>query len=132
VPTRPLNAPPTDKNKIAYVRSVDRGLDAAETPGCFAIKLSVGMGNGISSGCGRQVGDFRISTGWVTSFGSAAGVVAVVAPAGTKAVKVLLPARGGTITRRITTPRRSVGDLVAFVAELPQQTNGDDIVVHAG
>jgi hypothetical protein len=89
------------------------------------------MGNGASGGCGRETGAFRVSTGWLTSGGAAAGIVAITAPIGTKAMKVSMPAPGGTVTRRVTTPRCSVGDVVAFVTELRQQANGDDITVRA-
>jgi hypothetical protein len=94
------------------------------------ITMSVGMGNGVSTGCGLKEGPFRVSTVWSAGVGAAAGVAVVVAPKGTNAVRVTLPEHGRSVTRTVRSPRRAVGRVVVFVSELSHATKTQDIVVH--
>jgi hypothetical protein len=107
-------------------------LDAGNQPGCFVIVMSVGMGNGVSGGCGLKEGDYRVSTLWMSSFAAAAGVLVVAAPARTRSVRVTLPEQGESVTRTVRTPRRAVGDVVVFVSELHHNTKTEAIAVRGG
>jgi hypothetical protein len=104
-------------------------LDAGNEPGCFVIVMSVGMGNGVSGGCGLKKGAYRVSTVWTSSGASAAGVLVVTAPARTRSVRVALPEHGESVTRTVRTPRRAVGDVVVFVSEMHHNTKTEAIAV---
>jgi hypothetical protein len=106
-------------------------LSADQQRGCFDLTLSVGGANGGSEGCGVRRGTLHVSTDWAESGSAAAGVAVVVAPAGTRGVRVTTPVHGHHVTRIVRRHSRPVGGVVVFVSELLQNTRTDAIAVRS-